>query len=432
MFQLAGLLHSRGFAITVFHTDFNAPDASRHPAYDFVPVPDGTPESNPAQVTAERILELNRACEAPFRERLAALLEQENARDNVVACLVGDAHLLTLLEVARGLGVPTMVLRTTSAACFRCFLAYPMLHQMGYLPPQESKLYMPVKELTPLPVRDLYYSRTGDNEGVSKLLARATEAVKNSSGLVINACDALEATELETIRDQLNIPLVLAVGPLHKLSSESTGSSLLNQDYGCIEWLETQPSGSVLYVSFGSLASMDSREFLEVASGLANSGLPFLWVVRPDVVVVVQGLDGPDFPNGFEAAVEGRGKVVRWAPQQQVLAHRAVGGFWTHCGWNSTLESISEGVPMICRPCFADQMMNARYVEEAWGVGFALEGELERGKIVRAIRKLMKEREGDAMRERAMELKNRMEDGFKIGGSSHNAIDKMVSYFLSM
>jgi hypothetical protein len=136
MFQLAGLLHSRGFAITVFHTDFNAPDASRHPAYDFVPVPDGTPESNPAQVTTERILELNRACEAPFRKRLAALLEQENARDNVVACLVGDAHLLTLLEVARGLGVPTMVLRTTSAACFRCFLAYPMLHQMGYLPPQ--------------------------------------------------------------------------------------------------------------------------------------------------------------------------------------------------------------------------------------------------------------------------------------------------------
>lgn len=289
---------------------------------------------------------------------------------------------------------------------------------------------MPVKELTPLRVRDLYYSRTGDNEGVSKLLARATEAVKNSSGLVINACDALEATELETIRDQLNIPLVLAVGPLHKLSSESTGSSLLNQDYGCIEWLETQPSGSVLYVSFGSLASMDSREFLEVAWGLANSGLPFLWVVRTDVVV--QGLDGPDFPNGFEAAVEGRGKVVRWAPQQQVLAHRAVGGFWTHCGWNSTLESISEGVPMICRPCFADQMMNARYVVDTWGVGLELEGELERGGVEMAIRKLMKGREGEEMRGRAKELKKIVADCLEARGTSQVATDNLVNYILSL
>ena len=111
-------------------------------------------------------------------------------------------------------------------------------------------------------------------------------------------------------------------------------------------------------------------------------------MVRPDSV---RGLDGPAFPNGFEAAVEGRGKVIQWAPQQEVLAHRAVGGFWTHSGWNSTLESISEGVPMICRPQFADQMMNTRYVVKTWGVGVELEGELERGKVEKAIRKLMEE-----------------------------------------
>jgi UDP:flavonoid glycosyltransferase YjiC (YdhE family) len=115
-----------------------------------------------------------------------------------------------------------------------------------------------------------------------------------------------------------------------------------------------------------------------------------------------------------------------------VLAHRAVGGFWTHSGWNSTLESIGEGVPMICRPQFADQMMNARYVEKIWGVGFELEGELERGKVAKAIRKLMEEEEGAEMRERAKELKKKVADCLEIGGSSQIAIDKLVKHILSL
>ncbi|CAN6180432.1 unnamed protein product [Urochloa humidicola] len=431
MFQLASALHARGLAITVFHTHFNAPDASRHPEYEFVPVPDGMPEGgHPLHETLHRILDMSRDCAAPFRERLAAVLAPRRDGGDDVACLVADAFLMTLLDVARGLGVPTLALRTTSAATMRCFVAYPMLHENGYLPPQESKLEMPVKELPPLRVKDLYYSRSGDNEIMGKLVAGVTQAVKNSSGLLINTCDAVEATELDRIREELDIPMVLAIGPLHKISSsKSVGSSLLDQDYSCIEWLDTQPSESVLYVSFGSLASVGSKDFLEVAWGLANSGVPFLWVVRPDIL---QGLDDPNFPNGFEAAVQDRGKLIQWAPQAEVLAHRAVAGFWTHNGWNSTLESICEGIPMICRPQFADQMINARYVEQTWGVGFELEGVLERGKIEKAIRKLMKEREGDEMRERAKEQENKVEDNLKIGGSSQSAIDKLVNYILSV
>jgi len=106
---------------------------------------------------------------------------------------------------------------------------------------------------------------------------------------------------------------------------------------------------------------MGAGEFQEVAWGLAGSGHPFLWVVRPKLV---RGCDGVRLPDGFEDAVEGRGMVIRWAPQQEVLAHPAVGGFWTHAGWNSTLEGAGEGVPMICRPDAVDQMMNARYVQE--------------------------------------------------------------------
>ena len=134
---------------------------------------------------------------------------------------------------------------------------------------------MPVKELPPLRVRDLFYSSWSNHKKMRELLARANEAMKNSSGLVINTLDALEKAELKRLCEELHIPVVLAPGPLHKLSSKCTRSSTPDQDYSCIEWLDKQPSESVLYVSFGSLASLDSSEFLEVAWGLANSGHPF-------------------------------------------------------------------------------------------------------------------------------------------------------------
>ncbi|KAL6594979.1 hypothetical protein ACP70R_048082 [Stipagrostis hirtigluma subsp. patula] len=430
MLQLADVLHGRGLAVTVLHTRFNALDPALHPEFDFVAVPDGLPADVAASGSIiEVILAMNAAMEASpdVGEVLASVLADEGKPP--AACLFIDANLLAVQKAAAALGLPTLVLRTGSAACFGCFLAYPMLHDKGYLPLQESNLNMLVKELPPLRVRDLFVSSKNKHEMVRKVLARATETVRNCSGLVINTFEALETTEIERIRDELNLPVVLAAGPLHKLSSKSTGSSLLNQDYSCIDWLDTQPSRSVLYVSFGSLASMDSNEFSEVAWGLANSGQPFLWVVRPNLV---QNSECLHFPDGFEAAVQGRGKVIQWAPQQEVLAHNAVGGFWTHNGWNSTLESISEGVPMICRPQFADQMMNTRYVEHTWGVGFELEGELERGKVENAIRKLMNGREGDEMRKRAEELKKKVADCLETDGSSQIAIDELINYILSL
>jgi hypothetical protein len=206
---------------------------------------------------------------------------------------------------------------------------------------------MPIKELPPLQVRDLFDPSKLPNEEIGKkILNLATETTANSSGAIFNTFEALESHELEMIRDELahnGIP-PFAVGPLHKLTrSNGNGAetSLLNQDRGCIEWLDTQAPGSVLYVSFGSVVHVTRDEFMEMAWGLANSGKPFLWVVRHGLVL---GVEKQELPEGFDSAVEGRGKVIEWAPQREVLAHPAVGAFWTHNGWNSTLESIYEDV----------------------------------------------------------------------------------------
>ncbi|CAN0880781.1 UDP-glycosyltransferase 76B1 [Linum grandiflorum] len=122
--------------------------------------------------------------------------------------------------------------------------------------------------------------------------------------------------------------------------------------------------------------------------------------------------------------VTGKGHIVRWAPQEEVLAHPSTGAFWTHCGWNSTLESICEGVPMICAPSFGDQLVNARYVSDVWK-------KMERGEIERAVKKLMADdEEGKEIRARIGDLKEKMELCLEMGGSSYEAVDQLVDHIL--
>ncbi|KAF8690545.1 hypothetical protein HU200_040907 [Digitaria exilis] len=441
MLQLAGALHARGLAVTVLHTAFNAPDPTRHPGLSFVSVPDAIADAVAATANggADRVAAMNAAVEAPglaegVRDALASLMRlgEEEGGEPRLACLVIDATLTAAQKAASGLGLPTLVLHTCSAACFRLFGSYDMLYDKGYLPAQESNLLLPVKELPPLQVRDLFDPSKLPNKEIGlKLLNLASETTASSSGAIFNTFGALEAQELEIIRNELaakRIP-IFAIGPLHKLTSiDGKGTSLLNQDCTCIEWLDTQESGCVLYVSFGSVVNVTLDQFTEIAWGLANSGKPFLWVVRPGLVL---GVEKPELPEGFECAVEGRGKVIEWAPQQEVLAHSAISGFWTHNGWNSTLEGIFEGVPMLSKPHIGDQLVTGRYVEDRWKIGILLEGVLERGKIEKAITMLMEGKDGMEIRERAKDMKEKAQLCRESSGSSQQAVDNLVDRILS-
>ncbi|CAL5079398.1 unnamed protein product [Urochloa decumbens] len=407
MLQLAGALHARGLAVTVLHTEFNAPDPARHLEFDFVAVPDAIPETVAANGIA-KILALNAAMEASghVHGALASLMASASAEregePRRLACLVIDSTLTATQKATAGLGLPTLVLHTGSAACFRLFRSYDMLHDKGYLPSTESNLDMPIEELPPLLVRDLFDPSKLPNKEIGQMILNlATETTTNSSG------------------------------PLHKLIASTNGgdTSLLDQDHSCIEWLDSQAPGSVLFVSFGSVVHVTQDEFTEIAWGLANSGKPFLWVVRRGLVL---GVEKQQLPDGFESAMEGRGKVIKWAPQQEVLAHPAVVGFWTHSGWNSTLESIYEGVPMLSRPVFGDQLATGRYVADTWKIDVLLDGVLERGEIEKAITRVMDENTGVEIRGRAKELKEKVRMCLESSGSSQQAVDKLVDHILSL
>jgi hypothetical protein len=202
----------------------------------------------------------------------------------------------------------------------------------------------PVDLLPPFRVRDLQRIETSSLVDFASVLAHTVDGARQSSGLIINTFDAIEATDLSKIREHQSIP-VFAIEPLNKFTPPVKGSSLyrLQQDRRCLDWLDTQAPGTVVYVSFGSLAAMEPHEFVELAWGLADSKRPFVWVVRPSLI---RGFESGELPDGFQDEVGDRGRIVDWVPQDEVLAHPAIGAFLTHNGCNSTMEAISEGVPM--------------------------------------------------------------------------------------
>lgn len=284
-----------------------------------------------------------------------------------------------------------------------------------------------VPELPPLRVKDLPLIKTNHPETLFELVEGMVKETKASSGLIWNSFEELEKPALATLLHDFPIP-IFPVGPFHKYFP-ACSSSLIPHDQTCISWLDKQESNSVIYVSFGSIAAISDKEFLEIAWGLADSKQPFLWVIRPGLTHGSDWIES--LPNGYLEMLDGRGHIVKWAPQQEVLAHPAVGAFWTHNGWNSTLESICEGVPMICMPCFTDQMVNARYVTHVWKVGVQLENELERAQIQRDIKRVMVEKQGKEMKERAAHLKEKVNNCLQQGGSSNRSLESLVCYILS-
>ncbi|KAF6165206.1 hypothetical protein GIB67_007191 [Kingdonia uniflora] len=142
-------------------------------------------------------------------------------------------------------------------------------------------------------------------------------------------------------------PKVYTIGPLSALLSfkinSSSSTSLRAVDRSCLTWLDLQQLKSVLYVSFGSIAVVTAKQLLEFWYGIVNSDKPFLWVMRPDSIIGEHQI-----LEELMLATKERGCMVDWSPQEEVLAHSSIGGFLTHSGWNSTLEAITAGVPMLC------------------------------------------------------------------------------------
>lgn len=278
------------------------------------------------------------------------------------------------------------------------------------------------------------FMRTQSSDDIMfNFLFSGAQNCSKSPTIIFNSFRDFEADALLAIAAKHPSSRVYAIGPLGLLGPKivppespvhSLSSTLWKEDSKCLQWLDGREPGSVVYVNYGSITTMTPQNFAEFAWGLAGSGQDFLWIVRPDVV---EGSDATAaLPEGFLEAVGGRGLLATWCPQEQVLAHPAVGAFLTHCGWNSTLDTVCAGVPVMCWPFFADQQTNCRYACVNWGMGAEVGGEVERGEVAGLVKEMMEGEKGRVWREKALDWKRKAVEATNIGGSSRTDFDKLI------
>ncbi|XP_055801187.1 zeatin O-glucosyltransferase-like [Solanum dulcamara] len=254
----------------------------------------------------------------------------------------------------------------------------------------------------------------------------------SKSGDIHNTSKVIEGDFLELLA-QIESKQQWAIGPILPTKFDS----ISNRNEICLEWLNKQPPRSVLYISFGTSTTFSNREVMELAIGLEQSKQKFIWVLREaDRGDIFTGEARRfELPEGFEERVKEVGLVVReWAPQPEILAHSSTGGFMSHCGWNSCIESITMGVPIASWPMHSDQPRNGFLVTEILKIGLTVREWEKREELVSAstieivVRKLMASEEGDAIRKRAEELGEAIRCSTEKGGSSRIELDSFVAH----
>nr|AAM09517.1 putative glucosyltransferase [Phaseolus lunatus] len=259
--------------------------------------------------------------------------------------------------------------------------------------------------------------------------------LKLSDGIVYNTSRVIDADYIDLMEVIPGGKKVWALGPFNPLAVEKKGSK---ERHSCMEWLDKQEPNSVIYVSFGTTTPLKVEQIEQVATGLEQSKQKFIWVLRDaDKGDIFDENEAKrlELPNGFEERVKDMGLVVRdWAPQLEILSHSSTGGFMSHCGWNSCLESISMGVPIATWPFHSDQPRNAALITEVLKVGLVVKDWSQRNSLVSgsvvedAVRRLMQTEEGDEMRERAGRLKNAIHKSTEEGGVSHTEMDSFIAH----
>ncbi|XP_058745522.1 hydroquinone glucosyltransferase-like [Vicia villosa] len=351
-----------------------------------------------------------------------------------LSTLIVDLFSTDAIDTASELDIPSYIFFPTTANSLSLAFYLPQLDQKFQCefrdvpePLNIPGCYTVHGKDLPTPVQD----RTNE---AYRCFLRHLKRYKLAKGIIVNSFFELEPEAFMFL--QKSEPVVYPVGPLVNQDTIDSESEFEVS----FKWLDEQPHGSVVFVCFGSGGTHTSAQTNELALGLEMSEQRFLWVLRcpNDKVendlnfIASSNVDPFDFlPNGFVERTKGRGLVVPyWAPQAQVLSHVSIGGFVSHCGWNSILESMVNGVPLIAWPLYAEQKMNAIFVSEEVKVGIRVnvgeDGLIEREEIASVVMRLMEGEEGKKVRSNMMDFKEAADNAQKENGSSGKQICELA------
>ncbi|KAK1642547.1 hypothetical protein QYE76_060352 [Lolium multiflorum] len=392
-------------------------------AFRLLPVP---PSPDPAVHPVKRSLDTLRLANPVLRDFLRSLPAPG------ADALLLDMFCVDALDVAAELHVPAYFFFASAAGALAVLLDLP--YSYPKLPSFKDMGDTLVRSPGMLPIRAVDMPlMVQDKESVTtKVRLHQFKRIPEGRGVLVNSFDWLEPTALRALADGVCVPgrptpRVYCIGPLVDGGGEE-------RRHECLAWLDAQPPQSVVFLCFGSKGAFSAAQLKEIARGLERSGHRFLWAVRSPPEEQSE-FPEPDLerllPAGFLERTRNMGMVLgSWVPQAEVVRHEAVGAFVTHCGWNSTLEAIMSGLPMICWPLYAEQALNKVFMVEEFKIAVALEG-YEKG-MVKAeeleakVNLVMETEEGRKLRDMLVVAKKMALDAIGQGGSSPAAFAEFM------
>ncbi|KAF5470290.1 hypothetical protein F2P56_010812 [Juglans regia] len=456
MLDMAKLFTTRGVKATIITTPLNVPTVAKMiertktrgngvvkidiQTIEFPAVEAGLPEgceTTDSRTTHEKMTTFIIAL-AMLRQPLEQLLQNHDHPH----CIVVDMLFPWAIDAVAKFGIPVLVFNST------CVFSSSALVSMRQYEPQmevssDSEPFVipnfPGEIKLTRKKLPTFTEKKYVEAFFSDFMKEVGESEVRSYGVVLNSFYELEpayANHYEKVCGRK----AWYIGPLSLCNKDAEDKDQRGKEssidkYECLKWLNTKNINSVVYICFGSLSNFNNSQLMEIAMGLEASGQQFIWVVRKDKS---EKEDEDWLPKGFEKRMEGKGLIIRgWAPQVLILDHEAVGGFVTHCGWNSTLEGVAAGLPMVTWPMFAEQFLNEKLVTEVLMIGVPVgaqqcvemsgnDNPIKKEAIEKAVRHLMEGEDAKEMRSRAKELGEMARRAIEEGGSSYSDLNALI------
>ncbi|KAK2983728.1 hypothetical protein RJ640_024081 [Escallonia rubra] len=379
----------------------------------------------------KQFFEASAMLQEPLEKVLAKLLPRPT-------CIVSTNAIPWTREIAQKFGIPRYVFHTISCFTLACSHIIDRSKILETVSSDfESVLVPDMPHKIEFKKSHLPEAMRQNSSELKNILDKMKEAAHSAQGVVVNSFEELEPSYVEMYKNVMKN--VWCIGPVSQCNKEivdkfDRGNKTSIDEDSCLKWLDSMKPKSVIYACFGSLSRIPPTQSIEIGLGLEASNRPFIWIIRDrDYTMEVKKWFEDET---FEERVKGRGLIIRgWAPQVLILSHSSIGGFLTHCGWNSTLEAICAGVPMITWPMFAEQFYNEKFVVHVLriGVRIGVEGVLQSGEkakdevlvkgeqVKEAIDQLMDEgEEGEGRRKRARDVGDMAKGATEEGGSSYS------------
>ncbi|KAI4298514.1 hypothetical protein L6164_032064 [Bauhinia variegata] len=350
-----------------------------------------------------------------------------------VSCLISNPFIPWVSDVAESLGLPSAILWVQSCASFSAYYHY--YHKLVPFPSDtEPEIdvelpFMPTLRYDEVP--SFLHPTTPYTFLRNAIMGQFGNLEKPFCVLM----DTFQELEHDNIESMSKVFPIKTVGPLFKnLEVANSNSSTVRGDLlkadDCIEWLSSKPSSSVVYVSFGTVVHLLQEQINEIAYGILDSGVSFLWVMKPPHEA--SGFVPHVLPQGLLEKAGEKGKVVQYSPQEEVLAHPSVACFVTHCGWNSSVEALASGIPLVAFPQWSDQVTNAKYLVDVFRVavrmcrGEAANELIKRDEVKRCLLEATEGPKAEEIRQNALKYKVAAEAAAAEGGSSDRNIQEFV------